>query len=68
MKSKKTEIDFGTLYVNRGNADASLLSHEFEKAIQVNGDTIIEDGAYKHRQSASDRPIRVKVTVEIVEA
>lgn len=67
MVSKRNEIDFGTLFVT-GDSDLQRLSNEFEKAVQVNGDTIIEDGAYKHKQSAGDRPVRVKVILEVVGA
>lgn len=66
MIGKKTEIDFGTVFIN-GTTDASHITSLIEKSINLNGCILIDEGAYKHRMSAADRPMRLKVTVELAE-
>lgn len=67
MSGKKVTTDFGTVFTSCSE-DTSVLVQQIEKAAHVNTQAIIEEGAYKHRQNPEDKPMRLKVTVELVEA
>ena len=63
---KTVTLDFGHVFVS-GRMDAAHLVHEFEKFIQVNGDTVIEEAGYRARCQSHDKPVRLYVTVAVTE-
>lgn len=66
MNGKKVEIDFGTVFPS-GRIDQDKLVRDIEKSTQVNVEQIITDGIYRVRHEPTDRPLKLKVTVELSE-